>query len=83
MNPDGSEINVRRNANGADLNRNHLILTEPETIALHRLFNKYLFEATMDVHEYYPYTEDFISYGYIKYFDEQIGTTTWVCGRMN
>jgi len=76
MNPDGSEINVRRNANGADLNRNHLILTEPETIALHRLFNKYLFEATMDVHEYYPYTEDFISYGYIKYFDEQIGTTT-------
>jgi hypothetical protein len=76
MNADGSEINVRQNANGMDLNRNHLILTEPETIALHKLFDKYLFEATMDVHEYYPYTEDFISYGYIKYFDEQIGTTT-------
>jgi hypothetical protein len=76
MNPDGSEINVRYNANGMDLNRNHLILTEPETIALHRLFNKYLFEATMDVHEYYPYTEDFLQYGYIKYFDEQVGATT-------
>ncbi|NWG26939.1 MAG: hypothetical protein HXY48_00235 [Ignavibacteriaceae bacterium] len=76
MNPDGSEINVRRNFNGADLNRNHLILTEPETIALHKLFDTYLFEATMDVHEYYPYTEDYINYGYVKYFDEQVGTTT-------
>ena len=76
MNPDGSEINVRFNANGMDLNRNHLILTEPETIAMHKLFNEYQFEATMDVHEYYPYTEDYLQYGYIKYFDEQIGTTT-------
>ena len=76
MNPDGSEINVRFNANGMDLNRNHIILTEPETIAMHKLFDEYLFEATMDVHEYYPYTEDYMQYGYIKYFDEQIGTLT-------
>jgi hypothetical protein len=76
MNPDGSEINVRQNANGMDLNRNHLILTEPETIALHKLFDEYLFEATMDVHEYYSFTEDYLKYGYIKYFDEQIGTLT-------
>lgn len=76
MNPDGSEINSRRNANGADLNRNHLILTEPETIALHKLFNKYLFEATMDVHEYYPYTESWLNFGYVKDFDEQVGTLT-------
>lgn len=76
MNPDGSEIDTRFNANGMDLNRNHLILTEPETIALHKLFNEYHFEATMDVHEYYPFTEDFLRYGYVKYFDEQVGTTT-------
>jgi hypothetical protein len=76
MNPDGSEIDTRFNANGMDLNRNHLILTEPETIAMHKLFDEYLFEVTMDVHEYYPYTEDYLSYGYIKYFDEQVGTTT-------
>lgn len=76
MNPDGSEINSRRNANGADLNRNHLILTEPETIALHKLFDKYLFEATMDVHEYYPYTESWLNFGYVKDFDEQVGTLT-------
>ncbi len=43
VNPDGSEVDRRRNANGADLNRNHLILSEPETIALHKLFNKYSF----------------------------------------
>lgn len=76
LNPDGSEIDTRFNANGMDLNRNHLILTEPETIATHKLFDRYLFEATMDVHEYYPYTEDYIQYGYVKYFDEQVGTTT-------
>ncbi|MEI6750345.1 MAG: M14 family zinc carboxypeptidase, partial [Bacteroidota bacterium] len=32
MNPDGSEVNQRRNGHDADLNRNHLILTEPETM---------------------------------------------------
>ena len=76
MNPDGSENDIRYNAKGMDLNRNHLILTEPEVIALHNLFDQYLFEATMDVHEYYPYTEDYMQFGYIKYFDEQVGTTT-------
>lgn len=76
MNPDGSEVDVRQNANGMDLNRNHIILTEPETIALHKLFDEYLFEATMDVHEYYPYSDSWMDFGYIKNFDEQIGTTT-------
>jgi hypothetical protein len=66
MNPDGSEKNTRRNAQNMDLNRNHLILTEPETIALHSLFDKYLFEVSMDVHEYSPYGEDWKKYGYRK-----------------
>ncbi|MEO8399175.1 MAG: M14 family zinc carboxypeptidase [Ignavibacteriaceae bacterium] len=76
MNPDGSEKNKRRNGNDADLNRDHLILLQPETAGLHKIFNQYLFEAAMDVHEYFPYTEDWIEFGYIKNFDEQIGTTT-------
>jgi len=76
VNPDGSEKNVRRNSNGVDLNRNHLILTQPETRAVHNLFDNYLFEATMDIHEYYPYTESWMNFGYIKNFDEQIGTPT-------
>jgi hypothetical protein len=76
MNPDGSEKNQRRNGNGMDLNRNHLILTEPETIGLHKLFNKYHFEVTMDVHEYWPFGEDSKKFGYRKNFDETIGTNT-------
>ncbi|HMN25301.1 MAG TPA: DUF2817 domain-containing protein, partial [Ignavibacteriaceae bacterium] len=76
MNPDGSEKNQRRNGNNMDLNRNHLILTEPETIGLHNLFNKYLFEVTMDVHEYFPYGETDKKFGYRENNDEEVGVTT-------
>ncbi|MBK7379069.1 MAG: hypothetical protein IPJ03_08690 [Ignavibacteriales bacterium] len=76
MNPDGSEKNQRRNGNSMDLNRNHLILTEPETIGLHKLFNKYLFEVTMDVHEYAPYGDEYREYGYRHNDDEELGVNT-------
>lgn len=76
VNPDGSEKNVRVNGNGADLNRNHLLLTQPETQGLHNLFYQYLPEVTMDVHEYFPYSESWKDFGYYKIFDEQIGMVT-------
>jgi hypothetical protein len=76
MNPDGSEKNQRRNYNKMDLNRNHLILTEPETIGLHNLFNKYLFEVAMDVHEYSPYGDTWKNYGYRENNDEEVGANT-------
>lgn len=76
MNPDGSEVNQRKNGNEMDLNRNHLILTEPETIALHRLFDQYHFEVSVDVHEYFPYSEEWMNYGFYKNSDITIGTTT-------
>lgn len=76
MNPDGSEKNQRRNANGMDLNRNHLILTENETNAMHKLFDEYLFDVTMDVHEYAPYGDEYKNYGYRHNDDEEIGTIT-------
>ncbi len=76
MNPDGSEKNQRRNSNGIDLNRNHLILTEPETIALHKLYHKYLFEVTMDVHEYWPYGEEWKKLGFRRNFDVTLGAVT-------
>ncbi|PKP53886.1 MAG: hypothetical protein CVT92_01600 [Bacteroidetes bacterium HGW-Bacteroidetes-1] len=76
MNPDGSEINRRRNANNADLNRNHLILSEPETQALHRFFDSFLFEVTLDVHEYSPYGEEWKEYGYRKNTDVAVGSCT-------
>ena len=64
MNPDGSELNQRRNGNDTDLNRNHLILTEPEVIAVHKLFNKYKFHVTLDVHEYFPFGDTWKEFGY-------------------
>jgi len=73
MNPDGSEGKKRVNGHDEDLNRNHLILTEPETIALHKLFDKYLFEVTMDVHEYYPFGESWKKAGYRLNTDEFLG----------
>jgi hypothetical protein len=76
MNPDGSEKNKRRNGNDMDLNRNHLILTETETIALHKLFNEYLFEVSMDVHEYSPYGGEWEKYGYRKNLDVTVGAMT-------
>jgi len=76
VNADGSEENKRRNGNDADLNRNHLILTEPETITLHRLFDQYLFDVTMDVHEYFPYGETWRKYGYRNNSDELLGTAS-------
>jgi hypothetical protein len=76
MNPDGSAKNRRRNGNRMDLNRNHLILTEPETIGLHKIFNRYLFDVTMDVHEYSPYSDTWKTFGYRENNDEEIGTNT-------
>lgn len=76
MNPDGSEKNQRRNGNGVDLNRNHLILTEPETVALHKLFDKHLFEVTMDVHEYWPFGEEWKKLGFRRNFDVTVGAVT-------
>ncbi len=76
VNPDGSEANKRRNGNDMDLNRNHLILTEPETQTLHHFFDNYLFEVNMDVHEYSPYGGEWEKYGYRKNADVTLGATT-------
>lgn len=75
-NPDGSQVNKRRNSAKMDLNRNHLIATEPEVIAQQNLFDKELFDVTMDVHEYYPYGEESDSLGFHRNADECIGYLT-------
>jgi len=76
MNPDGNDKDQRRNGDNEDLNRNHVILTEPEVIGLHNLFNRYMPEATLDLHEYGSYSRDWMNYGYRKDYDEQIGKLT-------
>ncbi len=52
VNPDGAEAGTRANANDADLNRDHLMLIQPETEALHQLFLHWMPEVTVDLHEY-------------------------------
>ncbi len=57
VNPDGAEAGTRRNAAGADLNRDHMILEQPETQALHRAFLRVRPHVALDCHEFSRDTE--------------------------
>lgn len=70
VNPDGNELNQRRNGNKVDLNRNHLLLSEPETQLLHQLFERYRPEVTLDIHEYGP--TGWVALGLLKDLGEQL-----------
>lgn len=76
LNPDGNDKDQRRNGNDVDLNRNHLILSEPETLGLHKIFRKYMPEVTLDVHEYTSFGKEWLKFGYRKNFDIQVGKLT-------
>lgn len=76
LNPDGNESAKRFNANDSDLNRNHLILSEPEVIALHNVYNRIKPEVTLDVHEYSAFRRSFREAGYVRAVDEQFGAPT-------
>ena len=76
MNPDGADSGERRNANKMDLNRDHAALTQPETIALHKLFLKWKPEITLDVHEYNAVSKSWVEKGIIKNADEMLGGVT-------
>jgi hypothetical protein len=52
MNPDGAESGTRRNAAGADLNRDHIALEQPETQALYRVVRRVRPDVAVDGHEF-------------------------------
>ena len=52
MNPDGAEAGTRRNAAGADLNRDHIVLEQPETQALTRVVRRVRPDVAVDSHEF-------------------------------
>jgi hypothetical protein len=52
MNPDGAEAGTRRNAAGADLNRDHIALEQPETQALYRVVRRVRPHVAVDGHEF-------------------------------
>jgi len=76
VNPDGNEAGKRANANGEDLNRDHLLLGQPEVQAVHALFSKLQPEVTLDVHEYAAYRKEFRDVGYVRSVDAQFGAPT-------
>lgn len=75
-NPDGGDANTRRNSKKIDMNRDHLVLESDENIAIHRIFDKYLPEISIDIHEYYPYSKEWEEFGLRKNFDVQVGCLT-------
>lgn len=76
VNPDGGDIDQRRNANDIDPNRDHLLMQSDEVQAVHKVFNQYIPEVTVDIHEYYPYRKSWFDFGYLKQFDMQLGAVT-------
>ncbi|MDA8017908.1 MAG: DUF2817 domain-containing protein, partial [Thermoanaerobaculia bacterium] len=65
MNPYGNYVDIRRNEQDLDLNRDHVKLEAPQTEAIHRVFRRWMPEVTVDAHEkgndYYQ-----ISYGCVS-----------------
>ncbi len=76
MNPDGSELYQRRTSDSIDLNRNHMLLTSPETRALHDLFYRWLPHVTLDVHEYGTMSRSWSDSGFVRLADTQLGMLT-------
>ena len=76
MNPDGAELRQRRTPGGLDLNRDHLLLSSPETRGLHDLFAAWWPEVTMDIHEYGPFSRAWSDSGIVKAADVQLGMLT-------
>ena len=76
VNPDGGEIHQRQNAQGVDLNRSHMILDGPEVVPLRDLFHEWEPEVAVDIHEYNPWSGAWLSEGWLRLFDMQIGLPT-------
>jgi hypothetical protein len=64
LNPDGAEAHRRVNGAGADLNRDHLLLAQPETRALHRVARRIRPHVAADSHEFGRDSEDFTAKGW-------------------
>ena len=58
MNPDGADSYVRRNANKADLNRDWLTLSQPETICVRAAIESVIPDVLIDEHELSPTNRD-------------------------
>jgi hypothetical protein len=69
VNPDGAEADTRRNAAGTDLNRDHIVLEQPETQALHRVARRLRPHVAVDCHEFTRDSEERRKRGWIAFPD--------------
>jgi hypothetical protein len=69
VNPDGAEAGKRRNAAGADLNRDHVTLLQPETQALHRVARRIRPHLSVDAHEFGRDSKEWRDRGWEKWPD--------------
>jgi hypothetical protein len=63
-NPDGAETHRRRNGAGADLNRDHLLLAQPETRAIHAVARRVMPHVSVDCHEFARDSADYTDKGW-------------------
>lgn len=69
VNPDGAVAGTRRNSAGADLNRDHVTLFQPETEALHRVARRVRPHLAVDAHEFGRDQEEWTRKGWEKWPD--------------
>jgi hypothetical protein len=67
LNPDGAIKDQRRNANGFDLNRDHALLSQPETQALHAYAHRLRPDLVVDCHEFNRTTSDYTDRGWSEW----------------
>ena len=69
VNPDGAVAGTRRNGAGADLNRDHVTLLQPETQALHRVARRLRPHLAVDAHEFGRDSQEWTKKGWEKWPD--------------
>ena len=69
VNPDGAVADTRRNGAGADLNRDHIVLEQPETQALHRVVRRFRPHLAVDCHEFTRDSEERRAQGWVAWPD--------------
>jgi len=73
VNPDGGEVDRRRNSAGADLNRDHTTLLQPETQALHTLARNIQPHISIDCHEFGRDSDDYLAQDWLEWPDIMMG----------
>lgn len=75
FNPDGAEADQRENGAGADLNRDHQRLAQPETRAFYAAVQRIMPHLAIDMHEFNRSSESYSRRGWRKWPDITMDTT--------